>query len=376
MPAALILALGIFGLRFHVASGVAAIVGSSILACWLAERVTVSSAIVLLIVALIAAFESRFWALITLGVAAVSGLGVITFTIYSTGLEQFGFSSYQSLGETNFAIGGYLLMLTSLSLAYILGRLSRTITKHVGTPTDRVVIDLTQAKSSLQMAEQDARIAIAKDISELAIQRLTAAASLIDGASFALRGESEMAARSLNQISDRTRDAHQELRRLYDLLNPVHSISAAPPGIDDLDALVLQHRELGYNITLNHMGERQDIEEGLDLAIYRIVFDALENVRKHVALGADVTVDFSWTANGVQVLVKDNGVELANRNRSEPAAGYSVEDDRKALVETITGAGLTAMRERAALYGGSIEATRVPGVGFTLSAIFPNLGAA
>ena len=36
-------------------------------------------------------------------------------------------------------------------------------------------------------------------------------------------------------------------------------------------------------------------------------------------------------------------------------------------------ADVAGMRERAALYGGRVEATRVPGVGFTVSAIFPDL---
>ena len=53
--------------------------------------------------------------------------------------------------------------------------------------------------------------------------------------------------------------------------------------------------------------------------------------------------------------------------------GYTAADDLKSLVEPISGASLTGMRERAALYGGRVEATRVPGVGFTVSAIFPNL---
>jgi signal transduction histidine kinase len=79
----------------------------------------------------------------------------------------------------------------------------------------------------------------------------------------------------------------------------------------------------------------------------------------------------------MQVLIKDNGIETSRRNTVSLGDndGYTVEDDLRALVEPIKGAGLTAMRERAALYGGSIEATRVPGVGFTVSAIFPNLKA-
>ena len=90
-----------------------------------------------------------------------------------------------------------------------------------------------------------------------------------------------------------------------------------------------------------------------------------------------VTVDLSWVADGLQVLIKDNGVETANRSATDilehGQQGYSIDDDVRALVEPITGLGVTAMRERAALYGGSVEATKVPGVGFTLSVIFPML---
>jgi signal transduction histidine kinase len=78
----------------------------------------------------------------------------------------------------------------------------------------------------------------------------------------------------------------------------------------------------------------------------------------------------------MQVLVKDNGVEVANRSilsAEGENSGYTAEDDLQALVQPIVGPGLTAMRERCALYGGSLEATKVPGVGFTVSAIFPHL---
>ncbi|MEN9956836.1 MAG: hypothetical protein RIR46_444, partial [Actinomycetota bacterium] len=93
-------------------------------------------------------------------------------------------------------------------------------------------------------------------------------------------------------------------------------------------------------------------------------------------VGTDVTVDFSWVEDGLQVLVKDNGIEVSNRGLVDielEEVGYTAEDDLKALVEPISGPGFTAMRERAAIYGGSVEVTKVPGVGFTVSAIFPRL---
>jgi signal transduction histidine kinase len=157
------------------------------------------------------------------------------------------------------------------------------------------------------------------------------------------------------------------------MLNKLKQVSAAPPKLDDLEPLVVAYRELGFNINLRHEGPRFELSEGAELAIYRIAFDALENVRKHAPPATDVTVDFSWTDAGLQLLVKDNGTEVANRGLSIAEIAYSAEEDRKALTEDIRGAGITAMSERAALYQGSVEATRVPGVGFTVSAIFPRL---
>jgi signal transduction histidine kinase len=118
------------------------------------------------------------------------------------------------------------------------------------------------------------------------------------------------------------------------------------------------------------------VNEGAALTIFKLVFDALENIKQHTPVGTDVTVDFSWVEDGLQVLVKDNGIEVSNRGLADlnlEEVGYTAEDDLKALVEPISGPGFTAMRERAAIYGGSVEVTRVPGVGYTVSAIFPRL---
>jgi signal transduction histidine kinase len=136
-------------------------------------------------------------------------------------------------------------------------------------------------------------------------------------------------------------------------------------------------RELGYNATMKSDGIAYPINEGAELCIFKIVFEALENVKKNTTLGTSVTVDFFWTPAGLQVLVKDNGIEAKNRNSdvSLEDSSYSAAEDLNSLVEIVDGATLRVLRERAALYEGSIDANRVPGVGFTLSAIFPNLKA-
>ena len=275
---------------------------------------------------------------------------------------------------------GFLLGLAVVfsfnGLFWILGRLGATQYFHVGSSLDKAVARQNQAQLAIQIAEQNERLEIARDINELIIQKVTAVISLAEGGSYAVKADPAAGLRSLERVAISARDAHTELRRLYDMLHREHTVTSAPPGLDDLQPLMVAYREFGYNASLRHEGPRFEINEGAALTIFKLVFDALENIKKHTPVGTDVTVDFSWVEDGMQVLVKDNGIEVSNRGLLEldlEDAGYTAEDDLKALVEPISGPGFTAMRERAAIYGGSVEVTKVPGVGFTVSAIFPRL---
>jgi signal transduction histidine kinase len=139
---------------------------------------------------------------------------------------------------------------------------------------------------------------------------------------------------------------------------------------------MVAYRELGYDAKMTFAGEPFILDQGSELAIYKIVFEALENVRKHTSRGTTVTVDFTWVTPGLQVMIKDNGIEHVNRSKAqlgEIIEGYTIEDDAAALVQEIDGSTLSVLRERAALYEGSVEAMLEPGIGFTVAAIFPNL---
>ena len=331
--------------------------------------------ILLIFLMLVSIFATRWQRNAALLVTLAVGLALTLNTIFVSPnlLRDYGlFSLSESARLALFAIT--ILMSSALTaLAWLIGRLMATRSTHVGTSFDRAVAQRTQSRLSLEIAEQNQRFEIARDISELVIQRVTATISLAEGGVYAVQADSSSSARILQQVTDSARSAHSELRRLFDMLNKVKQVKAAPPKLDDLELLIIAYRELGYNIKIRHEGPRFLVSEGAELAIYRIAFDALENVRKHAPTGTDVTIDFSWTDNGMQLLVKDNGIEHANRGLDLQQLAYTIEEDRKALTESIRGAGITAMSERAELYQGSVEATRVPGVGFTISAIFPRL---
>ncbi len=270
---------------------------------------------------------------------------------------------------------GSLVLIVNI-FAYLLGRYSFVSVVHVGTRSDRLFVREESSKLALEIAEQNERFGIARDINELIIQKVAAVISLTEGGQYAAKVDPSSATRSLEKISQSARAAHTELRRLFDMLKKTHQVSAAPPGLRELDALVVLYRELGFNAYLRNAGQPFALNEGAQLALYRIVFDALENVKPNCPIGTDVSIDLSWVEDGMQVLIKDNGIEVANRELvavTGEESGYTAEEDLQALTEPIVGKGITAMRERAALYAGSVEATKVPGVGFTVSAIFPHL---
>lgn len=326
----------------------------------------------------VAVFARQLWRRIALVVSLISGVVMswyVSFTL-PISTDVYGLLLLNNSGRFTALLLGLAVVFSFNTLFWILGRLGATQYFHVGTSQDKAVASRKQAELAIQIAEQNERLDIARDINELIIQKVTAVISLAEGGTYAVKADPEAGLRSLERVAKSARDAHTELRRLYDMLHREHSVNAAPPGLEDLQPLMVAYREFGYNASLRHEGPRFEINEGAALTIFKLVYDALENIKKHTPVGTDVTVDFSWVEDGMQVLVKDNGIEVANRGLVElqlEDSGYTVEDDLKALIEPISGPGFTAMRERAAIYGGSVEVTKVPGVGFTVSAIFPRL---
>jgi signal transduction histidine kinase len=299
-----------------------------------------------------------------------------------TWLLCFGnFATFDDLGivvsesQLWLAFGACLLMISGwLALAWILGRLLYVQMEHIGSPIDRALTLLSQAKLNVELAKQNERLDIVRDLSELLIQRVGAVLSLTEGGSYAVKQNPEVAGRVLERASEAAKAAQLELRRLFDLLHTDAVTGGVTPRLADLESLIIAYRELGYNSELRSEGEVFKLDEGAEMTLYKIVLESLENVRKHTPRGTNVTVEFTWIEPGLQLMIKDNGIEVQNRSElSELIEGYGVEEDLESLVQQIDGSTLNALRERAALYEGTVEATLQPGVGFTIAAIFPQL---
>jgi signal transduction histidine kinase len=176
-----------------------------------------------------------------------------------------------------------------------------------------------------------------------------------DGASYALRSEPERTAQALTAISQTGRQALAEMRRLLGILRSGdEQADLAPvPGLDQVRELLDQARDAGMSVSLTLEGAVRPLPEGAELAAYRVVQESLTNTRKHGGLAAAAAVTLRYEPDGLLLQVTDDGLGAA-------AAADGV------------GHGLTGMRERIEMYGGTVQAGPLPGGGYQVTAQLPD----
>jgi signal transduction histidine kinase len=204
------------------------------------------------------------------------------------------------------------------------------------------------AQAEIAAAAERARIArelhdvIAHSISVMVIQA--------DGASYMVDTDGARAKRALEAIGTTGRQALTEMRRMLGVLreDDGQATLAPQPGVDQLTELVDQIRTTGLPVELTVEGGSVPLPAGLELTIYRIVQEALTNVMKHAGPSASAQVRLVYGDQAVEVRISDDG------------RGVTPSDGR--------GHGLVSMRERAAVYGGTVSVGTRPGGGFQVVA--------
>jgi signal transduction histidine kinase len=170
-----------------------------------------------------------------------------------------------------------------------------------------------------------------------------------------LERDPDRAREALRSIQATARESVGELRRLLGILRADQEPAglAPQPGLGALAALIEESRRAGLPTELAVDGEARPLPAGVELSAYRVAQEALTNVRKH-APGARTSVVVRYGPDDLELCVRN---AAAATNGAEPASG--------------TSHGLVGMRERVALYGGSLEARPEPGGGFLVRARLP-----
>lgn len=244
---------------------------------------------------------------------------------------------------------------------------------------DRAAADRERLDLELTLAEQTSRLRIVRELHELVVHSISVLISHADGARYAATQDPAVAARSAAVIADTARATLADLRRVMALSREGEAVAGPQPRLATVRDLFKVMRDAGLQVEFRESGERIDLKQGAELAIYRILQEALANALAHGGVGTAVLVSFTWNDGGLEVVVADDGARAsARRDGLDPdevarERVSSQDDDLAALTRAPTGRGLTEMRERAELYGGMFNAIVTPGVGFTVTAIFPAL---
>jgi signal transduction histidine kinase len=173
------------------------------------------------------------------------------------------------------------------------------------------------------------------------------------------------ALRALRAVEVTGRGALEELRRILGLLHDedAERVSLTPaPGLGDLDELADSVRAAGIPVGLAVTAHPAALPPAAALTVYRIVQEALTNVVKH-ARRAEARVAVRADEDGVRVTVTDNGDGRA----ADPGGSGRGPDERH---------GIVGMRERAAAFGGTLDAGPRPEGGFQVTAFLPARAAA
>ncbi|MYV78858.1 PEP-CTERM sorting domain-containing protein [Streptomyces sp. SID1046] len=207
------------------------------------------------------------------------------------------------------------------------------------------------------------RLRIARDLHDVVAHHIALVNVQAGVAAHVMDKRPDQAKEALAHVRDASRSALNELRATVGLLRQSGDPEAPTepaPGLGVLDELVDTFRHAGLPVEV--IVQLEDVAAGplpaaVDLAAYRVIQEALTNVRKHAGPGAKAEVSVVRVGPSVEVTVLDDGGEPADPapEPADPGGGH----------------GLLGMRERTGALGGTCFAGPRFGGGYRVHAILP-----
>lgn len=227
-----------------------------------------------------------------------------------------------------------------LAVVWIAGDRTRLRRERLAALEERAVRAEQEAERERRVAAAQERLRIARELHDSAGHAINTILVQAGAARLLQERDPDGSRRALGTIEQVARHTIGEIDRLVRALRDGDrdDADAAPADPTAIGELVAYHRGGGLPVTARVDSPPPDVPRGVTMAAYRILQEALTNAARHGRGGAEVTVRYADTA-----------VEITVRNpidSGRPAGG---------------GHGVTGMRERATLLGGTLEATRTDG---------------
>jgi signal transduction histidine kinase len=251
------------------------------------------------------------------------------------------------------------------------GTESRSAVSLSSTPT------VSQTEAALRAAELADRLRIIHEQQAIVTRALVQLLARSESAAFLSIKDRPALQRHSRLLSEGAKTALDDMRRAMDLAGQGFESVEDWPTLDSITHLFAEAEEQGLIVNLEEAGDRFALSPSAELALFRIITEAIDNARIHGGIGTEVDVLMTWGPHGLSIAINDDGERAATRRAlkagDEVPEGVTIESDQDALIEQNTGRGLLEMKSRAEAFNGIVHTQRVPGVGFTITASFPML---
>ncbi|MBP0452015.1 sensor histidine kinase [Kitasatospora sp. RG8] len=252
------------------------------------------------------------------------------------------------------------LMSTPFILCWAWGRLTRVRRAYLVELEDRAARLERERDAQAKVAVAAERARIARELHDVVAHNVSVMIVQADGAAYVLDNSPQQAKEALGTIASTGRQALVEMRRLLGVLRTADTAEeyVPQPGVEELPELLDQVRTAGLQVDFATSGNPRELPRGVELTVYRIVQEALTNVRKHGGPDVHARVSVDFGERELAVLVEDDG----RGSTDEQLATGGIDGQ---------GHGLIGMRERVGMVSGSLDVGPRPGGGFRIRAVLP-----
>lgn len=269
---------------------------------------------------------------------------------------------------------GLLIYVALIVATWVLGYAISTRRDYVAELKDRAARLEAQEGERAARAVVDERLRIARELHDVVAHAMSVITVQAGVARYIVSERPEQTSEALGAIESTGRQALRDMRQLLSVLRQSDEGTphAPTPRLDDLGEVLSRTDAAGTVVELSIHGAVRPLPDGVELAAYRIVQEALTNVVKHAATDhARVVLDYEPDELAIEVV--DDGIGAAADVRMI-AAGAGAGAGAASIADAAVvdgGHGLVGMRERAAMHGGTLEAGPLPVRGYRVAARLP-----
>ena len=301
---------------------------------------------------------ARYWSLRELPLAVAAA--VPSMLLLSFRVKQQG--QVHDLGTEVVAL---FFLATAVAASIALGLVARERQAQLKALAERAAHAEFEREQRARIAVLAERARFSREMHDIVGHTLAVITGLADGGVRQVDTKPERGRQALELIGETSRHALADLRRtlgalrerpLDDGIEGLNSEILSPqPGVADIAELLERTRSAGPHVSYHTSGVLYELPPSLQLAIYRIVQESLTNSLKHAGPETSVQVVFEAGDRSLRLSVSDTGSE----HHGAPVSWG------------LFGQGLTGVRERAALAGGSAAAGPNRAGGWTVTAELP-----